>query len=365
MKVNLMIETGCHVVSCSDSWHEYLHQTMSFMSQFKSPSSSSSSTSSTRFLLVQRCFLFRIYSDHIHLGKACLSCKFRSIELEHWLPVHLTGTFSVTNLSDSVLASFLERFANLKLRVIAERIQMADHCREVPSQRPVEDQQQSTDACPTFGITVHEMSGKHFLLVVPVTQTLCLLKQQIASRLRARSSDLSIVFQSRLVGDDGSVRDFGLVDGSVLQVVRIARYVELVVFVHYLDSVRRPWRRAELPFRFDVPWNMPCAARIKAEVMRIFDGAGLQKMTNPHLFLMNEFHPHLVFSLGDEDCLDELADAFNPYEVYVIDQTQCRCRTCDLSWMLDGWRCRRVWQIWHAARSGWSDSSSSSDGDAS
>ena len=226
---------------------------------------------------------------------------------------------------------------------------MADHCREVPSQRPVEDQQQSTDACPTFGITVHEMSGKHFLLVVPVTQTLCLLKQQIASRLRARSSDLSIVFQSRLVGDDGSVRDFGLVDGSVLQVVRIARYVELVVFVHYLDSVRRPWRRAQLPFRFDVPWNMPCAARIKAEVMRIFDGAGLQKMTNPHLFLMNEFHPHLVFSLGDEDCLDELADAFNPYEVYVIDQTQCRCGTCDLSWMLDGWTCP---QVWHAARSG-------------
>ena len=78
-----------------------------------------------------------------------------------------------------------------------------------------------------------------------------------------------------------------------------------------------------------------------------------------------ELHWDAVFSLGDEDCLDELADAFNPYEVYVIDQTQCRCGTCDLSWMLDGWRCRRVWQVWHAARSGWSDSSSSSDGDAS
>ena len=60
MRVYLMVETSCQIVSCSDSWHEYLHQTMSFMSQFKSPSSSSSSSSSTRFRLVQRCFLLRI-----------------------------------------------------------------------------------------------------------------------------------------------------------------------------------------------------------------------------------------------------------------------------------------------------------------
>ena len=165
-------------------------------------------------------------------------------------------------------------------------------CAVVPSQRPVDDEQlqhrqHSTDACPTIGITVYEMSGARFLLVVPVTQTLCFLKQQIAERLCARLSDLSIVFQLQLVGDDGSVRDFGLVDGSVLQVVRkprIPRYVELVVFVFYVDSVRRPWRSAELNFRFHVPWNMPCAATIKAEVMRIFDGAGVQKMTNPIYF---------------------------------------------------------------------------------
>ena len=120
-------------------------------------------------------------------------------------------------------------------------------CAVVPSQRPVDDEQlqhrqHSTDACPTIGITVYEMSGARFLLVVPVTQTLCFLKQQIAERLCARLSDLSIVFQLQLVGDDGSVRDFGLVDGSVLQVVRIVRNVELGVFLHYWDSLFRPFR---------------------------------------------------------------------------------------------------------------------------
>ena len=139
---------------------------------------------------------------------------------------------------------------------------------------------------------------------------------------------------------------------------RIPRCVELVVFVFYVDSVRRPWRSAELNFRFDVPWNMPCAATIKAEVMRRFDGAGVQKMTNPHLFLLNyELGWDEWFSLGDEDCLDELPEAFDPYEVYVIDQTQCQCGTCDLSWMLDGWHCP---QIWHTATSGFSRSSSDS-----
>ena len=88
------------------------------------------------------------------------------------------------------------------------------------------------------------------------------------------------------------------------------------------------------------------------------DGERVQQMTNPHLFLMNyELHWDRQFSLGDEDCLDELADAMvNPYEVYVIDQTQFRCGTCDLSWMLDGWRCP---QIWHTARLGWSDGDAS------
>ena len=261
--------------------------------------------------------------------------------------------------------------------VSAMRPSASQPCAVVPSQRPVDDEQlqhrqHSTDACPTIGITVYGMSGAPFLLVVPVTQTLCFLKRQIAERLCARLSDLSIVFQLQLVGDEGSVRDFGLVDGSVLQVVRkprIPRCVELVVFVYYMYSVKRPWRSAEFNFRFEVPWNMPCSATIKAEVMRIFDGtgnAGVQKMTNPHLFLLNyELGWNKWFSLGDEDCLDEVPEAFDPYEVYVIDQTQCRCGTCDPSWMLEGWRCRRVWQVWQAARSGRSDSSSSSDVDVS
>ena len=151
------------------------------------------------------------------------------------------------------------------------------------------------------------------------------------------------MFQLQLVGDDGSVRDFGLVDGSVLQVVRINRYVEMVVFVSYLDFFT-PLRRATYSFPLNVPWNMPCAALIKAEVMRKFDGAGVQKMTNPHLFLLNyALGWDEWFSLGDEDCLDELAEAFDPYEVYVIDQTQCQCGTCDLAWMLDGWYCPRIW----------------------
>ena len=82
-------------------------------------------------------------------------------------------------------------------------------------------------------------------------------------------------------------------------------------------------------------------------------------MTNPHLFLLNyELGWNKWFSLGDEDCLDEVPEAFDPYEVYVIDQQQCQCETCDLAWMLDGWYCP---QIWYTATSGFSGSSSGSD----
>ena len=246
-------------------------------------------------------------------------------------------------------------------------------CAVFSGQRPVEDkqlqhQQQSTDACPTFGITVQAMSGYHFLLDVPVTQTLCRLKQRITSQINARSSDLAIVFQSQLVGDDGSERrvmDFGLGDGSVLEVVRQVQYVELDVVVdYYVEAHHWPLSKAEFSFPLHVSRNLPCAAQIKAELMEICEEEfasellGMQKMTNPHLFLMNyELSRHAVVSLGDDHCLDDLSHAFNPYEIYVVDQAQCRCGTCDLSWMLLGWHCP---QVWHTAWTGWSDSSSGS-----
>ena len=235
------------------------------------------------------------------------------------------------------------------------------------SERDVEHQQQSTNACPTFTITVRAMSGHCFLLDVPITQTLCHLKLQIAERLEARSSDLGIVFQSQLVGDVHSERgvlDFGLGAGCVIQVVHQVRYVHIVVIVTYVDTFFFPWRRSLHRFDLDVPRNMPCAAQIKAEVMQEFNGERydcVQKMTDPELFLLNyEVHNYELhetrISLRDEDCLDDFPDALaNPYEVYVIDQTQCLCGTCDLSWMRDGWRCP---QIWYPPP----DSSSDSDG---
>ena len=210
-------------------------------------------------------------------------------------------------------------------------------------------------------ITVlHAMSGKRSQMDVPITQTLCHLKQQIASQLNARSSDLAIVFQSQLVGDDDSetsVYDFGLGNGSVLQVALQVRYEEVVVYVAYWDSLFWPLRRAEYSFRFKVPQNIPCAALIKAEVMRICDGEWCdelrcaQRMTDPHLFLTNDSWTRIdcgftVISLGDDHSLDELADEFNPYEVYVIDPMFCRCGICDLSWMLHEWYCP---QLWHSA----------------
>ena len=243
------------------------------------------------------------------------------------------------------------------------------------SERDVEHQRQTTDACPTFAITVNAMSGKSFLLDVPIKKTMSDLQLQIAERLEARSSDLGIVFQSQLVGDVDSERgvlDFGLGAGCVVAVVCQVLYVHVVAIVTYKDSLFRPWRRAEygtVDVPLDVPRNMPCAALIKAEVMRRFDGERYdcgQKMTHLHLYLLIyelRRETSIVFretriSLGDEDCLDDFADALaNPYEVYVIDQTHCQCGTCDLSWMLDGWHCP---QNWHTATSGFSGSSSDS-----
>ena len=227
------------------------------------------------------------------------------------------------------------------------------------SERDVEHQQQSTNACPTFKIRVRTMSGNCLLLDVSITHTLCDLKLKIAARLGARSSDLGIVFRGRLLGDDDSERrviDFGLGAGCVIAVVRQVRYVRVVALVNYIDTVFTPWCRAEygtLDVRLDVPRNIPCAALIKAEVRRRFDGGRydcVQNMTNPHLFLLlYELHWDTVFtetriSFGDEDCLDDFADALAyPIEVYVVDQTHCECGTCDLGWMLDGWHCPQIW----------------------
>ena len=120
-----------------------------------------------------------------------------------------------------------------------------------------------------------------------------------------------------------------------------------------------------------MPQNIPCAALIKAEVLRICDGEWCdelrcaQRMTDPHLFLTNDL-VNTVISLGDDHSLDELADEFNPYEVYVIDPMFCRCGICDLSWMLHEWYCP---QFWHSAALAHHTEaiplSSESDGDAS
>ena len=253
-------------------------------------------------------------------------------------------------------------------------------CAVFPGQRPVEDkqlqhQQQSTDAGPTFGITVQTMSGYRFPFDVPVTQTLCQLKERITSEINAkfnsRSSDLAIVFQSQLIDGAGSERrviDFGIGDGSVLEVVRRNQNVELEIVVdYYVQEDIWPPEKSEFSFPFPVSRNLPCAMQIKAEVMEICEEEfasellGMPKMTNPHLFLKNyELPRHAVISLGDDwtigdHCLDDLVHAFNPYEVYVVDQAQCRCETCDMSWMLLGWHCP---QVWHTASTGWSDSSS-------
>ena len=83
----------------------------------------------------------------------------------------------------------------------------------------------------------------------------------------------------------------------------------------------------------------------------------LVQLTNPHLFLGNtDFNHASVFTLGDKLCLDDCLDDFrresSPYRVWVIDETHCRCGTCDLAWMFDGWHCP---QIWDTETSGSSD----------
>ena len=240
------------------------------------------------------------------------------------------------------------------------------------------------NACPTFeGVSAvrvrvsNPMSGESFYLFVSNYHTLSDLKYEIAEELGAKStSDIQIMFQSQVVGDDDcerSVIDFGVRDGSVIEVVRLVRKVDIVVFVHYMDSRYKPRRRREYGFPMVVPRNRPCAAFVKTEVMQRFDGErsplrfGMQKMTNPHLFLLNYGLQQIrntyssVFSLGDKQSLDDFpGQAANPYEVYVIDETQCQCGTCDLAWMLDGWHCS---QIWHTETSGFSDDDLSMNSD--
>ena len=237
----------------------------------------------------------------------------------------------------------------------------------------------------SFRITVERaLTGDTFELDVPFAQTLSGLKYAIADGLnkrRPRSSGLpcvstmprpeylTIMFQGKVVGstDDGSERrvmDIGLGHGCVVQVVQHVRTMEVKVVVDYYDSIS-PLSKAEFSFPLEVPRNAPCAQTIKAKVIEICAGGyaawllGRQEVANPHLFLMNyELSWHAVVSLEDNHWLDDWADAhFNPHNVYVVDQTQCRCGTCDLDWMLFGWHCP---QLWHAAWSGWSESSSGS-----
>ena len=225
-------------------------------------------------------------------------------------------------------------------------------------------------ACPTFEkITVsNAMSGERFYLLVSNNHTLSDLKNEIAQELGAKyPSDIQIMFQSKLVGDDDcerSVIDFGLRAGSVIEVVRLVRNVDIIVFVIYTRF--KPRRYREYSFPMVVPRNRPCAALVKAEVMQRFADDersprmnGMQKITKPHTFLLNYGLHQIrntyssVFSLGDELCLDDFpGQQANPYEVYVIDYTQCQCGTCDLAWMLDGWHCP---QTWHTETSGFSD----------
>ena len=251
----------------------------------------------------------------------------------------------------------------------------SEPCEAFPSQRPVEDEQlqheqQSTDAGPTFTITLmHAMSGDTFPLEIPFTDSLCRLKHRIALRLGARSSDLTIMFRSHLVGEDGSkgwvinkstawrqmtmaAKDLGLGDGSVIKFVRHPVYKEVVVHVHVVDLEEADWwhQRGEINFRFNVEWNMPCATTIKAEVMRLCDKdqKTWKEITNPHLFLMNyaDYDEDAVFPFTDKHCLDAVPFEFDTKRIYVIDQDECQCGTCDLSWMLDNWICP---QLWHAA----------------
>ena len=144
------------------------------------------------------------------------------------------------------------------------------------------------------------------------------------------------------------------------------RNVNIRVWVIYMCSRFKPRRYREYSFPMVVPRNRPCAALVKAGVMQRFARDersprmnGMQKITEPHTFLLNYGLHQIrntyssVFSLGDELCLDDFpGQAANPYEVYVIDYTQCQCGTCDLAWMLDGWHCP---QTWHTETSGFSD----------
>ena len=130
-------------------------------------------------------------------------------------------------------------------------------------------------ACPTFEITVsNALSHKSFYLLVSNNHAMFDLKNAIAANLGAKySSDIQIMFQSQLVGDDGSekrVIDFGLGDGSVLEVVRQVQYVELDVVVdYYVEAHHWPLSKAEFSFPLHVSRNLPCAAQIKAELMEI------------------------------------------------------------------------------------------------
>ena len=227
----------------------------------------------------------------------------------------------------------------------------------------------SHNACPTFvNITVsNAVTGAPLYLQVSVNSTLADLKNNIAELYGAKYlSDIQLVFQSQVVGDDDCERrviDLGLCEGSEIQVVRRVREEVIVVFVIGINA-RKPRRKVEYSFPMVVPRNHPCAALVKATVMKKFaDGErsprtnDLVQLTNPHLFLGNtDFNHASVFTLGDELCLDNCLDDFrresSPYRVWVIDETHCRCGTCDLAWMIDGWHCP---QIWDTETSGSSD----------
>ena len=227
----------------------------------------------------------------------------------------------------------------------------------------------SHNACPTFvNITVsNAVTGAPLYLQVSVNSTLADLKNNIAELYGAKYlSDIQLVFQSQVVGDDDCERrviDLGLSQGSEIQVVRPVRLEVIVVFVIGINA-RKPRHKVEYSFPMVVPRNRPCAALVKERVMKKFaDGErsprtnDLVQLTKPHLFLGNtDFNHASVFTLGDELCLDDCLDDFrresSPYRVWVIDETHCRCGTCDLAWMIDGWHCP---QIWDTETSGTSD----------
>ena len=56
-----------------------------------------------------------------------------------------------------------------------------------------------------------------------------------------------------------------------------------------------------------------------------------------------DYDEDAVFPLTDEHCLDAVPFEFDTKRIYVIDQDECRCGTCDLSWMLDNWICPQLW----------------------